>query len=37
MEQAGKAGQLHDFDELLPRTVDEFARLRSTLQQTGWV
>jgi two-component system sensor histidine kinase/response regulator len=36
MEQAGKAGQLDQGSELLPRAVDEFQRYKSTLQRAGW-
>ena len=37
MEQAGKAGQLDDFSELIPRTLDGFERLKSALRNAGWV
>ncbi len=36
MEQSGRAGRLHDFDELLPRAAREFERLKDTLRHTGW-
>ena len=37
MERAGKAGELDDFSELLPRTDDEFERLKGALRHAGWV
>ncbi len=37
MEKAGTAGQLDHCGELLPHAVEEFARLKSTLEQAGWV
>jgi CheY-like chemotaxis protein len=37
MERAGRAGELDNFGELLPRTVDEFERLQSALRNAGWV
>jgi HPt (histidine-containing phosphotransfer) domain-containing protein len=37
MERAGRAGELKDFSELLPRTADEFARLKTVLQNAGWI
>jgi PAS domain S-box-containing protein len=37
MEQAGRSGELDEFGELLPRTVDEFERLQSALRHAGWV
>jgi HPt (histidine-containing phosphotransfer) domain-containing protein len=37
MERAGRAGEWNDFGELLPRTADEFARLKTELERAGWV
>jgi CheY-like chemotaxis protein/HPt (histidine-containing phosphotransfer) domain-containing protein len=37
MERAGRAGRLNDFGELLPRTADEYARLKTVLERSGWV
>jgi PAS domain S-box-containing protein len=37
MERAGRDGELQDFSELLPRTADEFARLKTVLQNAGWI
>jgi CheY-like chemotaxis protein len=37
MEQAGKSGQLDDFDELLPRTLDEFEQFQIALRHAGLV
>jgi signal transduction histidine kinase/DNA-binding NarL/FixJ family response regulator len=37
MEQAAAAGHLSHFGELLPRVVEEFARLRGTLENAGWL
>jgi len=37
MERAAAAGQLDHFGELLPRAVEEFERLKSTLEKTGWL
>jgi PAS domain S-box-containing protein len=36
MEQAGSAGELDNFGELLPRTANEFERLKSSLRRAGW-
>ena len=30
-----RAGELKDFSELLPRTADEFARLKTALENAG--
>jgi PAS domain S-box-containing protein len=37
MEQAGRAGELDDFVELLPSAANAFEQLRSTLRHAGWV
>jgi HPt (histidine-containing phosphotransfer) domain-containing protein len=37
MEQAGRAGELDDFGELLPRTADEFEHFKCVLRHAGWV
>ena len=37
MELAGKAGQLDQCAELLPRAVQEFQLYKSTLERAGWV
>ena len=37
IERAGIDGQLDRCGELLPRAVEEFARLKGALEQTGWV
>jgi CheY-like chemotaxis protein/HPt (histidine-containing phosphotransfer) domain-containing protein len=37
MEQAGKSGELDDFGELLPRTLDEFERFKIALRHAGLV
>jgi len=37
MERAGNIGQLDHCGELLPRAVEEFQRLKSTLERDGWV
>jgi HPt (histidine-containing phosphotransfer) domain-containing protein len=37
MERAAAAGQLDRFGELLPQAIEEFGRLKSTLEQAGWV
>ena len=37
LEQAGRAGQWNYFGELLPRTADEFAKLKTVLDGAGWV
>jgi PAS domain S-box-containing protein len=37
MEQAAGAGDLNRFEELLPRTVEEFERLKTTLEHAGWL
>ncbi len=37
MERAAAAGQLDRFGKLLPRAVEEFERLKSTLERTGWI
>ena len=37
MERAAGAGELEHFGELLPRTVEEFERLKSTLEHAGWL
>jgi CheY-like chemotaxis protein/HPt (histidine-containing phosphotransfer) domain-containing protein len=37
MERAASAGEWDRFAELLPRTAEEFDRLKSTLEQTGWL
>jgi CheY-like chemotaxis protein len=37
MEQAGQAGELDSFSELLPRTADEFERLKGALRHAGLV
>ena len=36
MEQAGMAGELGSFDELMPRTAGEFERFEGALRQAGW-
>jgi CheY-like chemotaxis protein/HPt (histidine-containing phosphotransfer) domain-containing protein len=37
MERAGRAGELGSFDELMPRTADEFERFEGALRQAGWI
>ncbi len=37
MERAAGAGELERFGELLPRTVEEFERLKSALEHAGWL
>jgi HPt (histidine-containing phosphotransfer) domain-containing protein len=37
LELSGTAGDLAKFGKLLPRAADEFVRLKSTLEQAGWV
>ncbi len=37
LELSGGDGDLTKFGELLPRAADEFARLKTTLEQAGWV
>jgi two-component system sensor histidine kinase/response regulator len=37
MERAAGAGELDRFGELLPRAVEEFKRLKNTLERTGWI
>jgi two-component system, sensor histidine kinase and response regulator len=37
MERAAAAGRLDRFGKLLPRAVEEFERLKSTLKKTGWL
>jgi CheY-like chemotaxis protein/HPt (histidine-containing phosphotransfer) domain-containing protein len=37
MEGAAGAGELDHFGELLPRAVEEFERLKSTLEHAGWL
>lgn len=37
MEQAAGTGDLNRFEELLPRTVEEFERLKTTLEHAGWL
>ena len=37
LELSGEDGDLTKFGELLPRAADEFVRLKSTLEQAGWV
>jgi hypothetical protein len=37
MEQAGAAGNLAVFDNLLRCAAQEFERLKSTLKDTGWI
>jgi HPt (histidine-containing phosphotransfer) domain-containing protein len=37
MERAAGAGDLGRFGELLPRVVEEFERLKSTLERAGWL
>ncbi len=37
MERAGTTGQMERCGELLPRAVEEFERLKSTLESAGWV
>jgi PAS domain S-box-containing protein len=37
MEQAGKSGELHNFGELLPRTLDEFEQFKIALRHAGLV
>jgi HPt (histidine-containing phosphotransfer) domain-containing protein len=37
MERTAAAGQLDRFGELMPRVAQEFARLKSTLENTGWL
>ena len=37
MEQAGKSGELDDFGELLPRTLDEFEQFKIALRRAGLV
>ena len=36
MERAAAAGQCDHCGELLPRAIEEFERLKSTLERTGW-
>ena len=36
-EQAAEAGNLEAAAALLPRTMEEFERLRTTLQMLGWL
>ena len=36
MERAAAAGQCDHCGELLPRASEEFERLKSTLERTGW-
>jgi HPt (histidine-containing phosphotransfer) domain-containing protein len=37
MERAAGAGELEHFGELLPRTAEEFERLKTTLERAGWL
>ncbi len=37
LEQAAGAGELDRCSELLPRAVEEFERLKSTLERSGWL
>jgi CheY-like chemotaxis protein len=37
MERAAGAGELDHFGELLPRVVEEFERLKRTLEHAGWL
>jgi len=37
MERAAAVGRLDRFGKLLPRAVEEFERLKSTLENTGWL
>jgi PAS domain S-box-containing protein len=37
MESAGNSGELDDFDELLPRTLDEFEQFQIALRHAGLV
>jgi PAS domain S-box-containing protein len=37
MEGAGKAGRLDRVSELLPRAIEEFQQLKSTVEHAGWV
>jgi len=37
MERAAAAGQLDDVARLLPRAIEEFERLKDTLEHTGWL
>jgi HPt (histidine-containing phosphotransfer) domain-containing protein len=37
LQVSGEDGDLTKFGELLPRAADEFVRLKSTLEQAGWV
>jgi HPt (histidine-containing phosphotransfer) domain-containing protein len=37
MERAAAAGKLDGFGELLPRAFEEFERLKSTLERSGWL
>jgi HPt (histidine-containing phosphotransfer) domain-containing protein len=37
MERAAGAGELDRLGELLPRTADEFERLKRTLEHAGWL
>jgi HPt (histidine-containing phosphotransfer) domain-containing protein len=37
MERAAVAGHLDHCSELLPRAVEEFERLKNTLERAGWV
>ena len=36
MERAAAAGECDHCGELLPRAIEEFERLKSTLERTGW-
>src|ERR1039457_5445490 len=37
MEGAGKAGRLDRVGELLPRAIEEFQQLKSTVETAGWL
>jgi HPt (histidine-containing phosphotransfer) domain-containing protein len=37
MERAAAAGELGRFGELLPRAFEEFERLKSILERSGWL
>jgi hypothetical protein len=37
MERTAAAGRLDRFRELLPRAVEEFARLKNALKNSGWL
>jgi hypothetical protein len=37
MERAADAGELDQIGEFLPQAVEEFARLKTTLEYGGWL